>query len=77
MFQPKCEICGQPAVVHETTVEDEGVVTRHLCRDHGQAAAPIVDFGPHALQAAAEQYGTLSDAEKEHFAMLYRLTHRA
>jgi hypothetical protein len=75
MLQPKCEICGQPAVIHETVVEDEGAVTRHLCQDHGQAASPVVDFGPQATQAAEEQYRNLSDAEKEQFAMLYRLTH--
>jgi hypothetical protein len=76
MLQPKCEICGQPAVIHETAVEDAGAVTRHSCQDHGLAAWPAVNLGPHAAQAAEEQYGNLSDAEKEHFAMLYHLTHR-
>jgi hypothetical protein len=75
MLQPKCEICGQPAVIHETAVEDESAVTRHFCQDHKQAQTPILDFGRQAAQAAEEQYRNLSDAEKEHFAMLYRLTH--
>jgi hypothetical protein len=76
MLQPKCEICGQPAVIHETVVEEGVAVARHLCQAHGQAAVPILDFGPQAAEAAEEKYRSLSDAEKEHFAMLYRLTHR-
>jgi hypothetical protein len=76
MLQPKCEICGQPAVIHETAVEEEGAVTRHLCQDHGQATWPAVNLGPQAAQAAEELYRNLSDAEKEHAALLYRLTHR-
>ena len=76
MLEPECEICGQPAVIHETAVEDEVAVTRHLCQEHGQAAVPVLDFGPQAAQAAEEQYRSLSGAEKEHFAMFYRLTDR-
>ena len=38
MLRPKCEIGGEPAVIHETAVADEGAVTWHLCQDHGQAA---------------------------------------
>src|SRR5262245_12774064 len=68
MRQPKCEIRGQPPVIHETTVEAEGAVTRHLCQDRGQAASPVLDLGPQAAQAAEEQYRTLSDEEKEHSA---------
>jgi hypothetical protein len=63
-------------VIHETAVEDEGAVTRHLCQDHGQPALPVLDFGPQAIQAAEEKWRNLSDAEKEHLALLYRLTHR-
>ena len=76
MLQPRCEICGQPAVIHETAVEDEGAVTRHLCQEHGQAAVPVLDFGPQAAQAAEEQYRSLFGAQKEHMAMFYRFTHR-
>ena len=75
MLQPKCEICGQPAVIHETAVEGEGAVTRHLCREHGQPAVPVLDFGPQAAQAAEEQYRSLSGVEKGPFAMFCRLTH--
>jgi hypothetical protein len=77
MLQPKCEICGQPAVIHETAVAGEGAVTRHLCREHGQPAVPVLDFGPQAAQAAEEQYRSLSDAEKEHFALLELANGRA
>jgi hypothetical protein len=63
-------------VIHETVVEDASAVTRHFCQDHGQAAWPAINLGPQAAQAAQEQYGNLSDAEKEHFAMVYHLTHR-
>jgi hypothetical protein len=76
MLQPRCEICGQPATIHETAVEGEGAVTRHLCQEHGEAALPAVDFGPEAAQAAEQQYNSLSEGEKEHLALLYRLTHR-
>jgi hypothetical protein len=75
MVQAKCEICGQPAAFHETTVEHGGAVTRHLCERHGQPAWPALDFGPHATSAAEEQYRNLSDAEREHFAILYRVMH--
>jgi hypothetical protein len=39
-------------------------------------ALPVLDFGPQGAKAMEEQYRNLSDAEKEHFATLYRLTHR-
>jgi hypothetical protein len=77
MFQSTCEICGQPATIHETSVEGDGAVTRHLCQEHGDAALPPIDLGPAAAQAAEELYRRLSDAEKEHFGLLYRLTHRS
>jgi hypothetical protein len=73
MIEFNCAICGQPATVHETAVEEGGAVTRHLCQDHGAAALPAVEVGAQAVQAAAEQFHNLSDAEKEHFALLYRL----
>jgi hypothetical protein len=63
-------------VIHETAVEDKGAVTRHFCQGHGQAALPVLDFGPQAIQAAEEKWRNFSDAEKEHLALLYRLTHR-
>jgi hypothetical protein len=72
-----CEIRGQPATIHETTVVGQGAVTRHLCQEHDEVGLPSVKLGPQAAEAAAEQYHRLSDAEKEHFALLYRVTHRS
>ena len=31
-----CDVCGGPAVVHETLVEGDRVTRRHLCRGHGR-----------------------------------------
>jgi hypothetical protein len=62
MLQPKCEICGQPAVIHETAGEAGRAINRHFCQEHRRAAAPAVHLGPQAAQAAEEQYRNLSDA---------------
>jgi hypothetical protein len=79
MLVPKCDVCGQPATIHETALESEAVVTRHLCAEHGESAwrataLPVVDA--EALRAAEEQWRSLSEAEQEHLALVYRLTHR-
>lgn len=42
----KCDLCDQPAAIHETVVDQGNVTMRHLCRDHGapiwhEAAAPL------------------------------------
>lgn len=76
MIQSKCEICGQPATIHETTVEGENAVTRHLCQDHGATTLPTVAPGQDAIQAVEQYYHSLSEAEKEHIALLHRVTHR-
>ena len=76
MLQPKCDVCGEPARIHETAVEAGGAVTRHLCQTHWKAALPPIKLGPDAAAAAEEQFRNLSDAEKEHFALTYRLTRR-
>jgi hypothetical protein len=77
MLAAKCDICGQPAAIHETVIEGDTAVSRHLCLEHGQAAMPTVPAGEpaKALRAAEEQFRQLSEAEKEHWALLYRLTH--
>jgi hypothetical protein len=78
MLEPKCDVCGQPATIHETVIEGDTAVSRHLCLEHGQAAMPTVPAGDpaDALRAAEEQFGQLSEAEKEHWALYYRLIHR-
>jgi hypothetical protein len=72
MFHPVCEVCGQPAMIHETAIEGGVAVTRHLCQAHGQAALPALNHG--LPQDAQELYQNLSDAEKEYFALLFRLS---
>jgi hypothetical protein len=76
MLHPKCDVCGQPAMIHETTLEGGKAVTRHLCPEHGPATLPGVNLGPEAFQAAQERFQSLSDAELQDLALLYRLTHR-
>jgi hypothetical protein len=79
MLQPTCAICGQPATIHETVIEAGAAVTRHFCQEHGEAAcramAPSLgDADSH--QALEVRWRGLSEAEQEHLALLYRLTHR-
>jgi hypothetical protein len=78
MWEPKCVVCGQPAAIHETVVQAGTAVTRHFCPEHGAAALPpLVPGSPDAArQAAQEHFDRLSDAEKEHYALLYRLGKR-
>ena len=33
-----CEICGQPASVHETEIRDGQKVERHLCAEHADVS---------------------------------------
>ncbi len=35
MQSSTCDVCGQPAVFHETAVQYRAPVVRHLCRVHG------------------------------------------
>ena len=78
MLPPRCETCGQPATVHETSIGGGKAVTRHLCREHGEAVLPALDPASRAeaLKRAEELYHGLPEAEKEHFALLHRLVHR-
>ncbi len=76
MLQPKCAVCGQPATIHETALDAGSAVTRHFCQEHGQATweatAPRVD--PASVPSLEEYWRGLSEAEKEHYAELYRLS---
>jgi hypothetical protein len=78
MLQPKCDVCGQPATIHETVIRGGEATSRHLCSEHGEPLLPSVDPGSQAaaLQAAEEYYRSLSEAEREHLALVYRLTRR-
>jgi hypothetical protein len=76
MHQHKCEICGQPATLHETAIRSREAVSRHLCQEHGVSLVPkSIPGAPAAsLPAAEELYRSLSETEREHLALIYRLT---
>jgi hypothetical protein len=82
MLQPRCEICGRPATLHETALAGGAVVVRHLCQEHGQDAWHAVlppldpDRQAAALQAVEGHWRGLPEAEKEHLALTYRLAKR-
>ena len=82
MLQPSCAVCGQPATIHETALAGGAAVVRHLCQEHGQSAwrevVPPLDPEKQAaaLQALEQHWRGLSEAEKEHLALTYRLTKR-
>lgn len=73
-----CEICGQPATIHETALNDGAVSYRHLCQVHGQEMlpAPVVTSDEAGFQAMVDYYRNLSDAEKDELALDYRLQRR-
>jgi hypothetical protein len=79
MHQPECVICGQPATIHETALTRGQAISRHLCQSHGQSLLPTIAPGDQAaaLRSLAEQYRSLSDAERTQLALSYRLTRRA
>ena len=35
MARPQCQLCDQPATVHETLVGPDGPDERHYCKAHG------------------------------------------
>jgi hypothetical protein len=38
MDHPKCEVCGEPATIHETAIENGVAVgLHHLCKQHGES----------------------------------------
>ena len=78
MLGPKCDICGQPATIHETTIETGEATSRHFCQEHGGSLLPPIDPDVQAasLRAMEEYYYSLSDAERENMALLYRLSKR-
>jgi hypothetical protein len=75
-----CDVCGQPATIHETALEAGTAVVRHYCEEHGKSAwadALRLDdpsSQAEALKAAKEYYRSLSDEEKAQLAELHRFT---
>ena len=78
MLQPRCAICEQPATIHETTIEAGVATSRHFCQEHGESPLPPVDPALQAasLRALEEHFNSLSDAEREHMALLHRFSKR-
>ena len=77
MNRPACAVCGQPATVHETSIENGSAVTRHLCETHGAAAIPTpARTDPARLPELAAWFDGLSDQEKADLAEQHRLTRR-
>jgi hypothetical protein len=83
MVQPTCEVCGQPAVVHETEINASSVKTRHLCQAHGEAgwrdavlSLGDADFQASALRDLEDQWRRLSENDKQQLAQLHRLSRR-
>jgi hypothetical protein len=74
----KCDVCGAPATIHETAVENSQIVVRHLCQNHGKDLIPAIDFANHeaARQTVMEMYNRLSDTEKNELALLHRWSKR-
>jgi len=75
---PKCERCERSATIHETTIEAGKAIARHYCPEHGKTLMPPLDPEVQAagLLAVEEYYNSLSDAERENLALLYRLQKR-
>jgi len=79
MRQATCDICGQPATIHETAVEGGAASARHFCREHGEPILPTIVAVARvaSLQAAEEYYRSLSEADQEQMALLHRLLTRS
>lgn len=53
MNEHSCDLCNNPAVIHDTLAHGGIVNVRHLCRAHGmpilRAALPQTDISPEEL----------------------------
>lgn len=73
----KCDICGQPATIHDTAVHcGEVTVSKHYCRQHGVSLEPdtLVLGNTSRIAALATVTGwhnSLSDSEKRQLEMDY------
>jgi hypothetical protein len=80
--QSKCDVCGQPATIHETSIESSGdIVVRHHCQEHGASvlhgALRIDDPDTQATLAnLAEWYNGLTESEKNRIQLEHRLLRR-
>jgi hypothetical protein len=78
MLQPECDVCGQPATIHETVISGGGRLPVTSARNMGVSSLPTVVTGVQATShpTAEELYRSLSEAERGHMALVYRLTKR-
>ena len=82
MDHPKCEVCGKPAAIHETAIENGVAVGSHqLCKLHGesrwQSAVQAAEAStPDALTQLTAWYRGLTDVERSRLEMEYRLMRR-
>jgi hypothetical protein len=82
MDHHKCEVCGQPAAIYETAIENGVAVGSHqLCKLHGEShwrsAVQAVEARSHdALAQLAEWHRGLTDVERSRLEMEYRLMRR-
>jgi hypothetical protein len=83
MDHPKCEVCGNPATIHETVIESGvGVGLHHLCKQHGEshwqiAAQAVEARSQGALGPLTEWYRSLDHAARSRLEMEYRLMRRS
>jgi hypothetical protein len=79
MDHPKCELCGEPAEIHETAIENGVAVgSQHLCKQHGEshwrsAVQAVEARSQDALAQLTEWYRGLTDGERSRLEIEYRL----
>jgi hypothetical protein len=78
MCQHWCDVCGQPATIHETLLASGVATDRHVCYAHGEAMLlkPTAGFQHDEFQTLVEHYRGLPALEKEQMALYYRLSRR-
>jgi hypothetical protein len=78
MHGERCDLCGARAAIHETAIENSQIVVTHLCEQHGKGSIPTIPFTnqENAFRTVVEMYNSLSDFEKNEFALLHRLSRR-
>ena len=83
MDHPKCEVCGEPAAIHETAIENGVAVgLHHVCKQHGEshwrsALQAAESRSQDALAQLTEWYRGLPDVERNRIEIEYRLMRRS
>jgi hypothetical protein len=78
MHPQRCDVCGQPATIHETAIVVGAVVLHHFCVVHGAAARDgALQLATVDKQAAwallTEQYAKLTGTERTQLAQEQRV----